>query len=62
MNPTLAHAGGLDELAIILFPAVVGFGVWLMTRQKNPPEKAPVMPARPPRTTTKWSHPADGNR
>lgn len=28
----LAHAGGWDEMAIILFPIVVGGGVWLMTR------------------------------
>lgn len=35
----LAHAGGLDEFAIFLFPAFVGFGVWLLTRQPNPPEK-----------------------
>lgn len=32
----LAHAGGLDEMAIILFPIVVGLGVWLLTRQGAP--------------------------
>jgi hypothetical protein len=32
----LAHAGGLDEMAIILFPLIVGGGVWAMTRQKKP--------------------------
>lgn len=32
----LAHAGGLDEMAIILFPIVVGLGVWLLTRQPSP--------------------------
>jgi hypothetical protein len=35
----LAHAGGLDEMAIILFPIVVGLGVWLLTRQPTPPNK-----------------------
>jgi hypothetical protein len=34
----LAHAGGLDELAILAFPAIVGFGVWLLTRQPNGPK------------------------
>jgi hypothetical protein len=33
----LAHAGGLDEMAMLLFPIVVGGGVWLMTRQKPKP-------------------------
>ena len=32
----LAHAGGLDEMAIILFPLLVGGGVWLMTRGAGP--------------------------
>ena len=31
----LAHAGGLDEMAMLLFPIIVGGGVWLMTRQKK---------------------------
>jgi hypothetical protein len=35
----LAHAGGLDELAIVAFPAIVGLGVWLLTRQPNQPKK-----------------------
>ncbi len=59
MDVTLAHAGGLDELAIILFPAIVGFGVWLLTRQKNPPAKSPVMRVRPSDNQA-WTHPADG--
>ena len=58
MDPTLAHAGGLDELAIILFPALVGFGVWLMTRQKNPPERTTAMRTGPSKTTA-WTHPTD---
>jgi hypothetical protein len=45
----LAHAGGLDELAIVAFPAVVGLGVWLLTRQPNRPDKE--LP----------THPIDGN-
>ncbi len=35
----LAHAGGIDEMAIILFPLVVGGGVWLLTRGAGPEEK-----------------------
>jgi hypothetical protein len=31
----LAHNGGLDELAIVLFPLIVGGGVWALTRQKK---------------------------
>ena len=32
----LAHGSGLDELAIFLFPVFIGFGFWLMTRQRGP--------------------------
>jgi len=35
----LAHAGGLDEMAIILFPIVVGFGVWVLTRRPSLPKE-----------------------
>lgn len=35
----LAHAGGLDEMAILLFPIVVGFGVWVLTRRPTPPNQ-----------------------
>jgi len=42
----LAHAGGLDEMAIILFPLLVGGGVWLMTRGAGP--KAKDKSAKPP--------------
>jgi hypothetical protein len=35
----LAHAGGLDEMAIILFPVVVGVGVWILTRTPKAPDK-----------------------
>jgi hypothetical protein len=31
----LGHAGGLDEMAILLFPVVAGLGAWLLTRQPN---------------------------
>jgi hypothetical protein len=59
MDPTtLAHAGGLDELAIILFPAFVGFGVWLLTRQANPPKKNPTTRVNPSDNRS-WTHPAD---
>jgi hypothetical protein len=37
----LAHAGGLDEMGILLFPIVVGFGFWILTRQPNRPDKKP---------------------
>jgi hypothetical protein len=29
---TLAHYGGIDELAIIWMPAVMGIGLWLIMR------------------------------
>lgn len=35
MRLVLAHAGGIDELAIFLFPIVIGFGFWLLTRQRR---------------------------
>jgi hypothetical protein len=31
----LAHAGGLDEMGIIVLPAVMGFGTWILTRRRN---------------------------
>ncbi len=37
----LAHGGGLDEMAIFLFPLFVGGAVWALTRQKPPPDKKP---------------------
>jgi hypothetical protein len=30
----LGHGSGLDELAIFLFPVVLGIGFWLITRHK----------------------------
>lgn len=46
----LAHAGGLDEMAIVLFPLLVGGGVWLLTRGAGPKDKdrAPKPPSAPP--------------
>ena len=41
----LAHAGGLDEMAIVLFPIIVGGGVWLMTRQPDKKAKPPPGPS-----------------
>ncbi|HVG66512.1 MAG TPA: hypothetical protein VND02_10675 [Actinomycetota bacterium] len=29
---TLAHMGGIDELAVIWMPAVMGIGLWLIMR------------------------------
>jgi hypothetical protein len=44
----LAHAGGLDEMAIILFPLFVGGGVWLLTRGSGPKgTKSKTPPATP---------------
>ena len=51
----LAHAGGLDEMAMLLFPIIVGGGVYLMTRkpkeQPNPDsgEVRSIREARQPR-------------
>jgi hypothetical protein len=44
----LSHAGGLDEMAIILFPLLVGGGVWLMTRGAGPKGKDKKPPGPPP--------------
>lgn len=35
----LAHGGGLDEMAVLLFPLVVGGGTWLLTRTSKPRAK-----------------------
>ncbi|MGH9038514.1 MAG: hypothetical protein ACRD0O_22380 [Acidimicrobiia bacterium] len=37
MQTTLAHAGGIDEMAIFLMPIIVGVGVWILTRRPSPP-------------------------
>ena len=51
MSGLIAHAGGLDEMAMLLFPVFVGFGVWILTRQPNKGEKksgaGPVEPVEP---------------
>ena len=52
MDAILGHAGGIDELAIILFPVFVGVGVWLLTRQKkDSPPQAAVTRSDPPENT-----------
>jgi hypothetical protein len=43
----LAHYGGIDELAIIWMPAVMGIGLWLILRtgkdeQRNEEESTEV--------------------
>ncbi len=38
MQMILGHAGGIDEMAIILMPVIAGLGVWLLTRQPNRPD------------------------
>jgi hypothetical protein len=37
----LAHNGGLDELAMLLFPIIVGGGVWALTRHPKQSKPAP---------------------
>ena len=38
MHAILAHGSGLSEdFFIFVFPIVVGFGVWMLTRQPTPP-------------------------
>jgi hypothetical protein len=44
----LAHAGGWDEMAIILFPLFVGGGVWLLTRGAGPKGTKPKAPPTTP--------------
>jgi len=44
----LAHAGGWDEMAIILFPLLVGGGVWVLTRGAGPKDKDRKPPSAPP--------------
>ncbi len=52
----LAHAGGWDEMAIIIFPIVVGGGVWLMTRG-GPKTTKPKAQVRPTASTDQKSKP-----
>lgn len=53
----VAHAGGLDEMAIILFPIVVGVGVWALTRGGPKPldKKPKVRPTEPKSKRQRWS-------
>jgi hypothetical protein len=50
----LAHAGGLDEMGIIVIPAVVGFGTWILTRRRHEAGTKPNHPVAhvtsPPRS------------
>ena len=46
----LAHAGGLDEMAIVLFPILVGGGVWVLTRDRKSQAVKPKAP--PPSSST----------
>jgi hypothetical protein len=41
----LAHGSGLDELAIFLFPVVIGTGFWLLTRQRRGAAESDEEPA-----------------
>ena len=53
----LAHAGGLDEMAIILFPLLVGGGVWVLTRDRHSKDKKPkIRPTSEPKSKPKtWN-------
>jgi hypothetical protein len=42
--PILAHAGGIDEMGIIVLPAVMGFGTWMLTRRRQQPGTKPNYP------------------
>jgi len=55
LHGILAHAGGLDEMAIIIFPVFVGGAVWVLTRGgPRPIDKKPkVLPATPPEGKSK---------
>jgi hypothetical protein len=37
---TLAHYGGIDELAVIWMPAVMGIGLWLIMRTGKPEDRS----------------------
>ncbi len=48
MNPLiLAHAGGIDEVGVIVLPAVMGFGTWILTRRRNLANPKPNYPVPP---------------
>ena len=60
----LAHAGGLDEMAIILFPIIVGGTVWVLTRGSGPKDnhrhsESKVRPTSPPEKKRPVFAPAD---
>ena len=55
----LAHAGGLDEMAIILFPILVGVGVWALTRGAGPKDKQPKVRPPEPKVKPQRFEPAD---
>ena len=45
MNPLIvAHAGGLDEMGIIVLPALMGFGTWMLTRRRQQAGTKPNYP------------------
>ena len=43
-NLILAHAGGIDELGVVVLPAVMGFGTWILTRRRNQAGTKPHFP------------------
>ena len=66
----LAHAGGIDEMGIIVLPAVMGFGTWILTRRKNQAgvkpnypvvqiNSSPTSPLSPPGAQPGWKETAD---
>jgi hypothetical protein len=43
----LAHAGGIDEMGVIVLPAVMGFGTWILTRRRNAAAATPKYAVAP---------------
>jgi hypothetical protein len=50
----LGHAGGLDEMGIILFPIIVGVGVWVLTRGGPADKKPKIRPNEPKSKPKRW--------
>jgi hypothetical protein len=52
VDPVLAHQGGWDEMAVFLFPAIFGFGLWWIVKRPGPEEEGeddPETPQQQPR-------------
>jgi hypothetical protein len=52
VDPVLAHQGGWDEMAVFLFPAIFGLGLWWIVKRPGPEvegEDDPETPQQQPR-------------